>query len=192
MSKLRDILQVARKAREQITRLSLIKVGIRKALVLFKKVAPHIRLHTHTDDVTVIADYICADSLNDIYKTAREYKAKNNLKHIPTLKYVFFNENDDTLAKLDEKLEKTIEDLCNSKYRNIIIQLNEMPVLAIKPVSSPFKKRWMNIVLLFILPLSILIYARSVRFRIKLLMDLTKVERKSKEINEIIKKEKLI
>ena len=134
----------------------------------------------------------CYNSLNDIYNTAREYKAKNNLKHIPTLKYVFFNENDDTLAKLDEKLEKTIEDLCNSKYRNIIIQLNEMPVLAIKPVSSPFKKRWMNIVLLFILPLSILIYARSVRFRIKLLMDLTKVERKSKEINEIIKKEKLI
>lgn len=134
----------------------------------------------------------CYNSLNDIYKTAREYKAKNNLKHIPTLKYVFFNEKDDTLAKLDEKLEKTIEDLCNSKYRNIIIQLNEMPVLAIKPVSSPFKKRWMNIVLLFILPLSILIYARSVRFRIKLLMDLTKVERKSKEINEIIKKEKLI
>lgn len=134
----------------------------------------------------------CYNSLNDIYNTAREYKAKNNLKHIPTLKYVFFNEKDDTLAKLDEKLEKTIEDLCNSKYRNIIIQLNEMPVLAIKPVSSPFKKRWMNIVLLFILPLSILIYARSVRFRIKLLMDLTKVERKSKEINEIIKKEKLI
>ena len=134
----------------------------------------------------------CYNSLNDIYNTAREYKAKNNLKHIPTLKYVFFNEKDDTLAKLDEKLEKTIEDLCNSKYRNIIIQLNEMPVLAIKPVSSPFKKRWMNIVLLFILPLSILIYARSVRFRIKMLMDLTKVERKSKEINEIIKKEKLI
>ena len=134
----------------------------------------------------------CYNSLNDIYNTAREYKAKNNLKHIPTLKYVFFNEKDDTLAKLDEKLEKTIEDLCNSKYRNIIIQLNEMPILAIKPVSSPFKKRWMNIVLLFILPLSILIYARSVRFRIKLLMDLTKVERKSKEINEIIKKEKLI
>ena len=44
----------------------------------------------------------------------------------------------------------------------------------------------------FYITLSILIYARSVRFRIKLLMDLTKVERKSKEINEIIKKEKLI
>ena len=134
----------------------------------------------------------CYNDLNDIYNTAREYKANNNLKYIPTLRYVFFNEKDDTLSKLDEKLEKTIENLCNSKNRNIIIQLNEMPVLAIKPVSSPFKKRWMNIVLLFILPLSILIYARSVRFRIKLLIDLTKVERKTKEINEIIKKEKLI
>ena len=134
----------------------------------------------------------CYNDLNDIYNTAREYKANNNLKYIPTLRYVFFNEKDDTLSKLDEKLEKVIEKLSNSKNRNIIIQLNEMPVLAIKPVSSPFKKRWMNIVLLFILPLSILVYARSVRFRIKLLMDLTKVERKTKEINEIIKKEKLI
>ena len=134
----------------------------------------------------------CYNDLKDIYNTARVYKANNKLKYMPTLKYVFFNENDDTLSKLDEKLEKTIENLSNSKYRNIIIKLNEMPVLAIKPISSPFKKRWINIVLLFILPLSIIVYARSVRFRIKLLIDLTKVERNSKEINEIIKKEKLI
>ena len=134
----------------------------------------------------------CYNDLNDIYNTAREYKANNNLKHIPTLRFVFFNKKDDTLVKIDDKLEKVIEKLSNSKNRNIIIQLNEMPVLTIKPVSSPLKKRWMNIVLLFILPLSILVYARSVRFRIKLLMDLTKVEIKTKEINEIIKKEKLI
>ena len=57
----------------------------------------------------------CYNDLNDIYNTAREYKANNNLKYIPTLRYVFFNEKDDTLSKLDEKLEKTIENLCNSK-----------------------------------------------------------------------------
>ena len=134
----------------------------------------------------------CHNNLNDIYDIIRSYKIKNKLKHLPTLKYVFFNEKDDTLIKLEEKLEKTVEELSNSKYRSIIIQLNEMPVLAIRPVSSPFRKSWMNIILLFIIPLSIFVYARSIRFRIKLLIDLTKVERKIKEINEIIKKEKLI
>ena len=80
----------------------------------------------------------------------------------------------------------------NSKYRKIIAQLNDTPVLAVRPVSSPFKKRWMNIILLLILPVSLLVYIRSIRFRTKLLIDITKVEIKTREIVRIIKREKLI
>lgn len=134
----------------------------------------------------------CYNNLKNIYEIARLYKINNNLKRLPTLRFVFFNEKDTTLRVLAEKLEKTIEELSNSKYRRIIIQLNDTPILAIRPVSSPFRKRWMNIILLLMLPVSIFVYARSIRFRIKLLIDLTKVERKAREINKIIKKEKLI
>ena len=62
----------------------------------------------------------------------------------------------------------------------------------VKAVSSPFKKRWMNIILLPVLPISLIVYARSIRCRIKLKRELTKVETKTKEIINIIKREKLI
>ena len=134
----------------------------------------------------------CHKNLNEIYSTARLYKMRNNLKRLPTLRFVFFNEKDTTLRVLNEKLENTVEELSNSKYRSIIIQLNDTPILTIRPVSSPFRKRWMNIILFLMLPVSIFVYARSIRFRIKLLIDLTKVEKKVREIDNIINKEKLI
>ena len=134
----------------------------------------------------------CYNNLNDIYNIARLYKKNNNLKGLPSIQKVFFNEKDDVLFKLNEKLESTIEELSNSKYKKIIAQLNDTPVLAVKPVSSPFKKRCMNIILLLILPVSLLVYIRSIRFRMKLLIDITKVEIKTREIIKIIKQEKLI
>ena len=93
---------------------------------------------------------------------------------------------------MNGKLEKTVEELSNSENRKIIIYLNEIPVLNVKAVSSPFKKRWMNIILLPVLPISLLVYARSIRGRIKLMIELTKVETKTREIINIIKREKLI
>ena len=134
----------------------------------------------------------CYNDLKEIYNTARLYKTNNRLKHIPSIKAVFFNENDDTLVTLNEKLEDTIEELGNSKYKGIIMHLNEIPILATRQVLSPFKKRWLNVMLLLVLPVSLFIYARSIRSRYKLLIDLTKIETKTREINEIIKKEKLI
>ncbi len=134
----------------------------------------------------------CYNNLREIYDIARLYKKQNNLKKLPSIQKVFFNEKDDVLFKLNEKLESTIEELSNSKYRKIIAQLNDTPVLAVRPVSSPLKKRWMNIILLLILPVSLLVYIRSIRFRTKLLIDITKVEIKTREIVRIIKREKLI
>ena len=134
----------------------------------------------------------CYSLLNEIYFDARLYKIKYNLKRLPSIKRVFFSEKDDLLLELNRKIEKSIEELSNSKIRKIIILLNEIPVLKIKPVKSPFKKRWENILVFMVFPINAIVYIRSIRFRIKLLIDLTKVESKVKEINQIIKKEELI
>ena len=117
---------------------------------------------------------------------------RNKLKRLPTLQKVFFNEKDDTLINLNERLEKKIEQLSQSRSRKIILHLNEIPILMPKAISSPFKYRLINIILLITSPFNIFVYLRSVRFRIKLYIDLTKVEVRIKEINQIIKKEKLI
>ena len=134
----------------------------------------------------------CYNDLLDIYKTSQLYRRENKLGYIPGLRYVFFNETDDTLEKLNEKLENTIEELSNSKYRRIIIQLNEIPVLYTTGVKSPFKKRWMNIILLILLPVGVIIYLNSVKNRFRLLKDLTVLENRIGDINDIINKEKLI
>ena len=138
-------------------------------------------------------DYeICYSELKEIYRDIRLYKMRNKLKQLPSIKYVFFNEKDKTLAGINERLEKNIEQLSHTRNRKIIIHLNEMPVLMTKAISSPFKYRLINILLFITSPLNIFIYARSIRFRIKLFIDLTKVEAKIKEINNIIRNEKYI
>ena len=134
----------------------------------------------------------CYAELKEIYRDIRLYKMRNKLKRLPTLQKVFFNEKDDTLINLNERLEKKIEQLSQSRSRKIILHLNEIPILMPKAISSPFKYRLINIILLITSPFNIFVYLRSVRFRIKLYIDLTKVEVRIKEINQIIKKEKLI
>jgi lipopolysaccharide export system permease protein len=134
----------------------------------------------------------CYNDLLDIYKTSQLYRRENKLGYIPGLRYVFFNENDNTLEKLNKKLENTIEELSNSKYRRIIIQLNEIPVLYTTGVKSPFKKRWMNILSLLLLPVGLLIYLNSVKNRFRLLKDLAGLENRIGDIKDIINKEKLI
>ena len=138
-------------------------------------------------------DYkICYSELKEIYRDIRLYKMRNKLKRLPSIKYVFFNEKDKTLSGINERLEKNIEQLSHTRNRKIIIHLNEIPVLMTKAISSPFKYRLINILLSITSPLNTFIYARSIRFRIKLLIDLTKVEAKIKEINNIIRNEKYI
>ena len=132
------------------------------------------------------------NELKEIYRDIRLYKMRNKLKRIPSLKKVFFNEKDNSLLNINERLEKNIEILSQSRSRKIIMHLNEIPVLMPKAISSPFKYRLLNILLFITSPFNIFVYIRSIRFRIKLLIDLTKVEAKIKEINQIFKKEELI
>ena len=116
----------------------------------------------------------------------------NKLKKLPSIKRVFFSENDTTLNNFNEKLENVIEEMSNSKSRKVIIHLNEFPVLSALATSSPFKRRWLNILSLIILPAGLFIYLRAIKFRIRLLKDLVKIEANTKNLITVLKKEKLI
>ena len=130
--------------------------------------------------------------LQEIHNEAREYKKHNKLKKLPSIKSVFFNGNDTTLLNMNDKLEAVIEELSNSKNRKVIIQLNEFPILSTNATSSPFKRKWLNILSLIVFPAGILIYLRAIKFRIRLLKDLVKIEANTKNIITLLKKEKLI
>ena len=134
----------------------------------------------------------CCVELGEIYTVAHNYKANNALKKLPSIKKVFFNSKDDSLFELNEKLENIVEILSNSRNNRIIARINDLPVLSVRSILAPFKRKWMNCILLFVLPISILVYLRAIRFRIKLLKDLIRIEIRTREIIKIIKKEKLI
>ncbi len=143
----------------------------------------------------VIDDPDYAKSINiltELHNEAREYKKKNRLKKLPSIKSVFFNENDHTLDDFNEKMESLIEEIGNSKNKKVIIMLNGFPILSPHATTSPFKRRWLNILSLVIFPIGIIIYLRALKFRRRLVKDLVKIEKNSKNTIEIIQKEKLV
>lgn len=50
----------------------------------------------------------------------------------------------------------------------------------------------MNIFSIIVFPLGIIIYIRAMRFRVRLLKDLVKIEKNTKKIIEILKKQNII
>ena len=138
-------------------------------------------------------DYAKAkDVMLELHNGAREYIKVNRLKNMPSIKSVFFNENDHTLDEFNDKMENIIEELGNSRNRKVVIMLNELPILSPHATVSPFKRRALNILSIVIFPIGTTIYLRAIKFRRRLAKDLVRIEMNSKKIIEIINKEKLV
>ena len=134
----------------------------------------------------------CATELNELYNDVKLYKKNNRLKRLPSIKRVFFTKNDICLENICNRLEKIVDTLGNSRERKVIIALNGFPILSINAILSPFKKIWLNILSIVILPLGIIIYLRAVFFRIRLLKDIVKIETTAKNIIKTFKNRELI
>ena len=128
----------------------------------------------------------------ELHYGAREYIKVNRLKNMPSIKSVFFNENDHTLDEFNDKMENIIEELGNSRNRKVVIMLNELPILSPHATVSPFKRRALNILSIVVFPIGTTIYLRAIKFRRRLAKDLVRIEMNSKKIIEIINKEKLV
>ena len=72
-------------------------------------------------------------------------------------------------------LEETIEELGNTKDRQIISYLNQYPIVATHAHTRPFRQKWLNIITGLILPLGLFFYLRMCRFRLRLRKDLNKI-----------------
>ena len=131
-------------------------------------------------------------TLNELYSEAHSYRKENRLRRMPSLGKIFFNEKAHTLGDIDNKLETLVEELGNSKNKKVIIYLNEYPILSPKATVSPFRKRWLNVLSIIIFPVALVIYLRAIKFRLRLSKDLVRIEKTSRKLIEILKKEKLI
>ena len=59
-----------------------VEIGDGKALILSEKIASHIPLHTHANNVSPIADYVLEDRLDYVY-SQKEEGCVNKIAYLP-------------------------------------------------------------------------------------------------------------
>lgn len=121
--------------------------------------------------------------LQQITQKIRIYSKEHNLKTAPNVIKVFFKyQPDHEIERINQLLETVIEDLSNTKDKQILKDLNSYPVLAVKAHTRPFERKWMNVIGGVFLPTGIFFYLRMWRFRLRLLRDLRIIMQTNSEI----------
>ena len=121
--------------------------------------------------------------LQQITQKIRIYSKEHNLKTAPNVIKVFFKYRPDhEIECINQLLETVIEDLSNTKDKQILKDLNSYPVLAVKAHTRPFERKWMNVIGGVFLPTGIFFYLRMWRFRLRLLRDLRIIMQTNSEI----------
>ena len=124
-----------------------------------------------------------AEQLRLINAEIDAYHQEHHLMRWPNPIKVFFRPGDDQqIMDINERLETVIDDLSNSRDRQVIHLLNQYPVLATHAHTRPFRRRWLNAITGIILPLGLFFYIRMLRFRLRLHKDLKTIEKTSQAI----------
>ncbi len=131
-------------------------------------------------------------ALHELYNDIKLYNKNNKFKKLPSIKNVFFPKENNELQYINDKLEKIIEELSNSRNKKIILYLNEFPILSISGIKSPFNKIWINILSLAIFPIGIIIYLRAILFSIRLNKNFADIRIVSNNIIKLLEKQNII
>ena len=146
--------------------------------IVMRVLGLRIKRHIASKEVIIEDPAYRADSerLLQIDEEIRQYVAEHKLLHLPNPIEVFFRPGDDqTIKEIVQKLEDTIEDLTNSKDRQIIGYLNQYPIVATHAHTRPFRQKWLNVITGLVLPVGLFFYLRMCRFRLRLRKDLSKI-----------------
>ncbi len=128
-----------------------------------------------------------AEALREICQTGNEYRRTQRLKHLPNYVALFTNHrHDEVIARLSERMEGVIEDLSNTKDGILLGYLNRLPVLYIHAHKSLSDRRWVNVLAGLALPVGLVAYLRSWRYRLRLDKDLAAIAENSERIIERI------
>lgn len=130
--------------------------------------------------------------LHELYSDIKLYCKNNELNKLPSIINIFFPKEDYKLQSINDRLEKLIEELSNSRNKKIILYLNEFPILPISGIKTPFNKIWINILSLAVFPIGIIIYLRAIIFRIRLNKNLANVRIVSNNIIKLLEKQNII
>lgn len=112
-----------------------------------------------------------------------DYSKEHRLISPPNIIKVFFKyQPDHEIERLSGILEETINDLSNTKDKQVLHLINQYPIVALKAHTRPFERKWLNIMAAVILPLGIFLYLRMWRYRVRLLRDLRVIRQTNSNI----------
>lgn len=128
-----------------------------------------------------------AERLNMISGQIERYVKDKRLTRLANPVQVFFKyQPDHEIEQMSGQLEEIIEELSNSRDRQIMSCLSLYPVVSEKAHTRPFDHKWMNIAAALIVPVGIILYIRMWRFRLRLYNDLKQILRLNAQITSHI------
>lgn len=149
-----------------------------------------VKRHISSKEV-IINDPVYAEDAVKLERMSSEitvYSNEHKLVSAPNIIKVFFKyQPDHEIERINDEMEKVIEDLSNTKDKVILHELNSYPILAAKSHTRPFEHQWMNVVAGLIIPAGVFFYLRMWRFRIRLYRDLKTIQRTNSNIVERIR-----
>lgn len=118
-----------------------------------------------------------AEKLARINEEISAYAHEHNLLMAPSVVKVFFKYSPDhVIEDINARMETVIEDLSNTKDKQVLALLNEYPYMAVKSHTRPFEHKWLNIAAAVVVPVGLFLYFRMWRFRLRLFRDLRVVK----------------
>lgn len=118
-----------------------------------------------------------AEKLARINEEISAYAHEHNLLMVPSVVKVFFKYSPDhVIEDINARMEAVIEDLSNTKDKQVLALLNEYPYMAVKSHTRPFEHKWLNIAAAVVVPVGLFLYFRMWRFRLRLFRDLRVVK----------------
>lgn len=114
--------------------------------------------------------------LKALQQRCRRYAVGHALQRPPRYVPTFFRYRPDhEIAAISEQLEQLVEEMSNSRDRQLLAEAERLPVLLTQAHVSPFSRRWLNVMCGVLLPLGAVIWFRMWRFRLRLLADIRQI-----------------
>lgn len=155
--------------------------GIRSVRHLFRK---EVIIHD-PDYARLVGD------LELLSADCRAYADKKELRSAPNYFKLWLNDTprDEEMAELNDRMERLIDEMANTKSVVLLTALNNYPVIPVHAHVRPFRNPWLNLLCGIIVPVGLFLYFRIWAFRIRLSQDMERIIRTNKEIQRIIEAE---
>ncbi len=130
-------------------------------------------------------DYARAgNDLDELRRDCAEYITTARLIKAPNYVRLFFiNRADHRVEEINTRMESLVEELSNSRNAKVLMYLNNLPIIYVHAHTTPFERKWLNILAGICLPLGIMLWLRIWRFRLRLYRDMKQIIKTCDHLN---------